>query len=109
MIFVLSSVIILSALSVASGQDVYKNQGAILQIDYKNNTMVVNERHLVWNQNTAFYDSKGSPADLEAFKLKSWVYIEGTSDRNNIILIEKIYLLPKYIGKKEKNRYPFMK
>ncbi len=109
MAFVLSSVIILSALSVASGQDVYKNQGAILQIDYKNNTMVVNERHLVWNQNTVFYDSKGSPTDPGEFKLKSWVYIEGTTSRNNIILIEKIYLLPKYVGKKEKDRYPFMK
>ncbi len=108
MIFALSSVMIFSALSVASGQDVYKNQGAILQIDPKNNTMVVNERHFVWNQNTTFYDSKGSPADLGAFKPKSWVYIDGTTARNNIILIEKIYLLPKYVGKKEKNRYPFM-
>lgn len=108
MIFVLSCVVIFSTLSVASGQDLYKNQGAIMQIDHKNNTMVVNERHLVWNQNTAFYDSKGSLTDLEGFKIKSWVYIEGTTGRNNIILIEKIYLLPKYVGKKEKNRYSFM-
>ncbi len=108
MIFVLSCVVIFSTLSVASGQAVYKNEGSIMQIDHKNNTMIVNERHLVWNQNTAFYDSKGSLTDLGGFKLKSWVYIEGTTNRNNIILIEKIYLLPKYVGKKEKHLYPFM-
>ncbi len=108
MTFVFSSIIILSTLSVASGQTVYKNQGSIMEIDLTKNTMIVNERRFAWNQSTAFYDSKGSHTGMEGFKRRSWVYIEGTVHSNNIILIEKIYLLPKYIGKKEKNRYPFM-
>ena len=108
MIFVVSSIIIFSTLSVASGQGVYKNQGSIMEIDLTKNTMIVNERHCTWNQNTAFYDSKGSLTGTEGFKRKSVVYIEGTIHGNNIILIQKIYLLPKYVGKKEKHRYPFM-
>jgi hypothetical protein len=107
-IFVVSSIIIFSTMSVASGEGVYKNQGSIMEIDLTKNTMIVNERHFVWNQNTAFCSSKGSLTGIEEFKRKSWVYIEGTINRNNIILIEKIYLLPKYVGKKERNRYPFM-
>jgi hypothetical protein len=79
-----------------------------MEIDLGKNTMIVNERQFAWNQNTAFYDRKGSLTGIEGFKRKSWVYIEGTLHRNNIILIEKIYLLPKYVGKKEKHRYPFM-
>jgi hypothetical protein len=103
-----SSIIMFSTLSVASGAGVYKNQGAIMEIDLTKNTMIVNERHFIWNQNTSFYNSKGSLTGIEEFKRKSWVYIGGTISRNNIILIEKIYLLPKYVGKKERTRYPFM-
>ena len=107
-IFVVSSIIIFSALSFASEEALYKNQGSIMEIDFTKNTMIVNERHFAWSQSTAFYDSKGSLTGIEGFKRKSWVYIEGKKQINNIILIEKIYLLPKYVGKKEKHRYPFM-
>lgn len=107
-IFVVSSIIIFSTSTFASAQERYRNQGSIMEIDLGKNTMIVNERHFVWNQNTIFYDDKGTPARIDGFKRKSWVYIEGTLHRNNIILIEKIYLLPKYVGKKEKHRYPFM-
>jgi hypothetical protein len=107
-IFAVSSIIMFSTLSVASGAGVYKNQGAIMEIDLKKNTMIVNERHFIWNQNAAFYDSNGFLTGIDGFKRKSWVYIEGTMHRDNIILIEKIYLLPKYVEKKERNRYPFM-
>jgi hypothetical protein len=107
-IFVVSSIIIFSISTFASAQERYRNQGSIMAMDLTKNTMIVNERHFVWNQNTAFYSSKGSLTGIEEFKRKSWVYIEGTIHRDNIILIEKIYLLPKYVGKKERNRYPFM-
>jgi hypothetical protein len=107
-IFVVFSIIIFSTSTFASGQERYRNQGSIMEIDLGKNTMIVNERQFAWNQNTAFYDRKGSLTGIEGFKRKSWVYIEGTLHRNNIILIEKIYLLPKYVGKKEKHRYPFM-
>ncbi len=107
-IFVVSSIILFSALSAGSEETIYKNQGSILEIDVGKNTMIVNERRFAWNQSTAFYDSNGSLTGMDRFKRKSWVYIEGTVRGNNVVLIEKIYLLPKYVGKKEKNRYPFM-
>jgi hypothetical protein len=108
MIFAVSSIIIFSAMLVAAGEGLYKNQGAIAKIDLSKNTMLVNERIFVWNQNTAFYDNNSSPIGIHRFGPKSWVYIEGTIQRNNIILIEKLYLLPKYVEKKERHRYPFM-
>jgi hypothetical protein len=108
MIFVVSSIIIFSSLPVASEEDIYKNQGSIMKIDLMKNTMIVNERRFVWNQNTGFYDDKGSLTGIDGFKPKSRVYIKGIRRNNNIILIEKIYLLPKYVGKKERHRYPFM-
>jgi hypothetical protein len=108
MIFVVSSIIVFSTLTFASEEGTYKNQGSLMNIDHMKNTMIVNERRFAWNQNTAFYDSKGFLTGIDGFKPKSWVYIEGKKHINNIILIEKIYLLPKYVGKKEKHRYPFM-
>lgn len=107
-IFVVSSIIIFSTSTFASGQVRYKNQGSIMEMDLKKNTMIVNERQFAWNQSTTFYDDKGSPIGIDGFRRKSWVYIEGIRDKNNIISIEKLYLLPKYVGKKEKHRYPFM-
>ena len=108
MILVVSSIIIFSTSTFASGQERYKNQGSIMEKDLKKNTMIVNERQFPWNQNTTFYDDKGHAVGIDGFKRKSWVYIEGIRDKNNILLIEKIYLLPKYVEKKEKHRYPFM-
>jgi hypothetical protein len=107
-IFVVSFIIIFSTSTFASGQERYRNQGSIMEMDLNRSNMIVNERVFVWNQNTTFYDDKGSPVGIDGFKPKSWVYIEGTRNKNNIILIEKLYLLPKYVGKKEKHRYPFM-
>lgn len=108
LIFVVSSIIILLALAVAAEEGLYKNQGSIARIDLSKNTMEVNERIFVWNQNTAFYDDKGFPIDKDKFKPKSWIYVQGTIRRDNTISIEKIYLLPKYVGKKERHLYPFM-
>jgi hypothetical protein len=46
---------------------------------------------------------------IDKSRPKTWVYIEGERDKyNNRIIINKIYLLPKYIDKKEKHLYPFM-
>ena len=107
-ILVLSFVILFSTSALAWEEGAYKNIGSIMKIDSKKNTMIINERVFVWNQKTTFYDDKGAPLGMDQFQPKSWVYVKGTSDQNNTILIEKLYLLPKYVGKKEKNRYPFM-
>ncbi len=107
LIVVVSSIIIVSALTVAE-ESLYKHQGSIMSIDLKKNTMIINERTCTWNQNTAFYDHKSSLIGIDRFRPKSIVYVEGTVRSNNVILIERIYLLPKYVGKKERHLYPFM-
>jgi len=80
-----------------------------MELDLKKNMMIVNERTFVWDQNTIFYNEKGSPVTVDKLNTKTWVYIEGV--RENVkkrVVAEKIYLLPKYISEKEKYRYPFM-
>ena len=96
-------------LALASEEDIVKMQGMIMALDINKNTMVVNEKSFVWSQNTAVYNDKGSPITIDRFKPQTWVYIEGERDKNNRrIIINKIYLLPKYIGKKERHLYPFI-
>jgi hypothetical protein len=109
MIFISSYLLIFSTLAYASEDDIAKIQGMIMDLDVKKNTMIVNEKSFVWSQNTVIYNDKGSPITIDQFKPKTWVYIQGERDKNNKrIIIHKIYLLPKYIDKKERPRYPFM-
>jgi hypothetical protein len=98
------------ALTFASGQDIYTGQGIIMKVEVKQRVMVVNERVFTWDQTTAILDGKGTPISIERYRPKAWVYIEGvTEKKENRIKIEKIYLLPKYVEKKEKHLYPFIK
>ncbi len=101
------ALLILSTWTPASGEEV-KVQGLIMNIDFKQNSMVVNEKTFVWGQTTAIYNDKGSPATMDRFKPMGWVYIEGEKAPDNKITIKKIYGLPKQINKKEKHLYPFM-
>lgn len=96
-------------LTFASAEDVVNYQGKIMELDLKKNIMVVNEKLFVWNEKTIINNEKGSLITINKFKPKSWVYIEGESDKiNKRIIIKKIYLLPKYIDKKDRHLYPFM-
>jgi len=98
-----------STLALASEEDIIKIQGVVMTLDVNKNTMIVNEKLFVWRENTAIYNDKGSPLTIDKFKPKSWVYIEGERDKNNRqIIIKKIYLLPKYVDKRERHLYPFM-
>jgi hypothetical protein len=109
MILISSYLLIFSTLAFASEDDIVKIQGMIMDLDVNKNTMIVNEKLFVWSQNTTLYNDKGSPLTIDKFKPKSWVYIEGERDKNNRrIIINKIYLLPKYVDKKERHLYPFM-
>jgi hypothetical protein len=98
------------ALTFASGQDIYMGQGIIMKVEVKQRVMVVNERVFTWDQTTAILNEKGTPISIERFRPKAWAYIEGVIEkRENRVKIEKIYLLPKYVEKKEKHLYPFIK
>ncbi len=108
-ILISSCLFIFCTLAFASEEDTAKIQGIVMALDINKNTMIVNEKLFVWNQNTAIYNDKGSSVTIDKFKPKTWVYIEGERDKNNRqIIINKIYLLPKYIDKKEKHLYTFM-
>ncbi len=96
-------------MAITTEDDIAKIQGMIMDLDVKKNAMIVNEKLFIWSQNTAIYNEKGSSITIDQFKPKTWVYIQGERDKNNKrVIIHKIYLLPKYIDKKERPRYPFM-
>jgi hypothetical protein len=92
----------------AAEQGVVKFQGNMMRLSLKKIQMIVNERKVVWDSESRFYDAKGSPVKVETLKKNSWVYIVAKTQKNKPILIQKLYLLPKYIGKKERHLYPFM-
>jgi hypothetical protein len=102
-------VLVISGLTVAQGGDRMRSQGRVDQLDLKKGKMEVNETIITWNQGTIFNDEKGNPVSVEKLSTKSWVFIEGEYDEvNKRLVAQKIYLLPKYIDKKERHRYPFM-
>jgi hypothetical protein len=107
MILICSFVFTFATLTYGIEENILKTQGRIMTLDIKKNNIVVNEKTFVWKQNSTIYNDKGSPITIDKFKPNTWVYIEGERD-NNKLIINKIYLLPKYIGKKERHLYPFM-
>jgi hypothetical protein len=108
MILICSSVFTLFTLTYGIDENIVKTQGRIMTLDIKKNMMIVNENIFVWNQNMAIYNDKGSPITIDKLKPKTWIYIEGERDKNNKRIINKIYVLPKYISQKERHLYPFM-
>jgi hypothetical protein len=92
----------------AAEQGVLRFQGKMMNLSLRKAQMTVNERKVVWDSKSLFYDEKGSPAKVEALKRNNWVYIVAIRQKNKPILIQKLYLLPKYIKKNEKHFYPFM-
>jgi len=102
-------VIIISVLTFAADGDIVKTQGIVMELDLKVNYMVVNERQIVWDSNTIFYNEKGSLISVDKLRVKAWVYVEGVSDKaKKNVKAKKVYLLPKYINEKEKHLYPFI-
>lgn len=86
-----------------------KFQGIVMEVSLKNKTMVVGEKTVTWNEKTAIYNDKVSPIPIENIRVKNWVYIDGSKENENRkVTATKIYLLPKYIDRKEKGRYSFM-
>ena len=102
-------VIVIFGLTYAWGEDHLRFQGKIMNLDLQKKIMIVNERPLVWDNTTIMNNNNGLPLTIDKFKPKSWVYIEGEIDKiSKRTVIRKIYLLPKHIDKKERERYLFM-
>ena len=72
--------------------------------------MIVAEKTVIWDGKTGIYDDKGAPVPMENIKSKNWVYIDGVKkDKNSTqITATSIYLLPKFIERRERGLYSFM-
>ena len=111
-IIIFSSIFIFSALALALDEDhTVSVQGLVMDLDLQKKIVVVNEAMFTWNQNTVFHNEQGTVINnIDRLKLNTWVYIEGEFDGNKRYNVAKnIYFLPKYIHKKEKRLYPFIK
>ena len=103
------SVILLFNLSFAYEESNITLQGRIVRISLEKRMMMVNEGTFFWDEKTIFTNPKGASIVPATLKKNSWVYIEGEKNKaGQGIKIRKIYLLPKYINNKERNKYPFM-
>jgi hypothetical protein len=101
--------LVFSALTFSADINIVKMQGTVMSVDLKKSTVVISEKTFVWDQKTAFYNEKGSPITVDSLKIKGWVYIEGENDKaNKRWVAKKIYLLPKFIERKERYLYPFI-
>ena len=101
--------LIFSVLTFAEDINIVKIQGVVMSLDLKKSTVVINEKTFVWDQQTTFHNEAGSPIKIDKFKAKGWVYIEGEYDKAyKRWVAKKIYLLPKFIGRKELHLYPFI-
>jgi hypothetical protein len=77
-------------------------------VDVKRNSLVVNERLIVWDKKTVVTNERGAPASIEKLKARDWIFVEGVLNRSQKrIEATRIYVLPKRIDGKEKRQYPF--
>ena len=78
-------------------------------MDLYKNVMTVNERVFVLDPQTTIKDEKDYPIRIDRLKPEAWVYVEGKNNKAiKKLVAKKIYLLPKYIEKRERHLYPFM-
>jgi hypothetical protein len=101
-------VIVIAPRAVASERDGIGTQGQVMEVDLKKHVLVINERPFVLTEKTLVQDVKGAPVPMDKLKPKAWVYIVGVMDKaHQRVYASRIYMLPKYIGAKERNLYPF--
>jgi hypothetical protein len=88
-------IFLLSGLAFAQGKDI-QSKGKVMQLDFAKKTVIVNEKTFFWDQNTLFYDEKGSPISITQDKLAkgTMVRVEATWIKKKPLVIKKLYLLP---------------
>ena len=103
--------LMLVLVSSALGQEsnLVKVQGRVMSLDLYKNLIVVNEKVFVLNSQTMIRDEKDHSAGMARLKPEAWVYVVGENNSAIKKLVAKrIYLLPKYVERKERHLYPFM-
>ena len=102
-------ILALSTSVYAQDSNVIRVQGRVMSLDLYRNVMTVNEKVFALDPQTTIKDEKEYPMSLDRLKPEAWVYVEGENNRAiKKLVAKKIYLLPKYIEKRERHLYPFM-
>ena len=79
-------------------------------VDYSGNTLVLNEHWVVKiTDDTELLNSEGEGLKKSKLKENLWVYVEGLEEADGQIGAVKIYLLPDYVSKEDRELYPFIK
>ena len=100
--------LILSSPAFAEEREFSIYQGTISSVEGMPDYLIVNEREIQLSDDVEITDSKENNARLSDLKEGKWVYIV-SEDSPNGFKAKRIYLLPKYIKKSDKDNYPFMK
>jgi len=87
-------IFLFSALTLAQGKDVVTIAGQVMDLKVEKKIVVVNEKTFVWDQNTLFYDDKGSLVTADKLRKNFKVFIEATWVKNKPYTITKIYISP---------------
>ena len=100
--------LVMCTLTLGRESDILKFQGVVMSVDVKKNSLIVNERLIVWDKKTVVSNERGGAASIERLKAKEWVFVEGVLNKaKKRIEATRIYVLPKRIDEKEKRQYPF--
>ncbi|MGQ9638373.1 MAG: hypothetical protein ACUVT6_11355 [Thermodesulfobacteriota bacterium] len=76
--------------------EVIKTKGILMEIDLKNNILIINEEKFTWDSNTVIEDEKGSNIKINNLKPNTPIYMESVEDPGNKrFLIKKIRLIKK--------------
>ncbi len=89
-------VFFLFPMGVLPNNEIIKTKGVLMEIDFKNNTLIINEKKFTWDSNTAIEDERGSIIKIDHLKPNTPIYIESVEDpTNKRLLIKKIRLIKK--------------
>lgn len=81
---------------VVLSNEVIKTKGILMEIDLKNNILIVNEEKFIWDSNTVIKDENGSNIKINNLKPNTPIYMESVEDPGNKrFLIKKIRLIKK--------------
>jgi hypothetical protein len=101
--------ILLASSALAQEDKAVKIQGRVMSLDLYMNVITVNEKVFVLNSQTLIRDEKDYPVGVDRLKPEAWVYVVGEYDTTlKKRVARRIYLLPKYVERKERHQYLFM-
>jgi len=98
-------------LGFAKEGNVFRTQGLINSGgDPRSGYLFINEMKVYIDKTTEVTDYRGMSIPVAELKPKRWVYMEvGKDPGQKTIRAKRIYLLPRYVSSREKQKFSFMK